>query len=427
MAPEGWKTVRIGDIAQVKGGKRMPKGRPFAESKTPYPYIRVSDFDNGTVNAESLKYVLPDDREKIKSYTISYNDLYISIAGTIGLVGTVPMGLDGAQLTENAAKICLKSKTDVERDYIKYVLSSTIGKSQIDTAKGVGGGVPKLAIFRIEDINVPLPPFLEQEKITAILSSVDDTIQATQTIIDQTRRVKQGLLQQLLTRGIGHTRFKQTEIGEIPEEWDLTSLANLGQSDRPAIKAGPFGSALKKSFYVAHGYKVYGQEQVISGDFSIGNYYIDANHFEKLKTCAVHPGDILISLVGTFGKSVVAPHNIEPGIINPRLVRLALEPSLVEPFFIKEWLGCSDTQKQLKGVAHGGTMGILNAGTFKSLHLPLPPLHEQRQIMNVLKSFNETIEAEYAKLQQNIKIKKGLMQDLLTGRVRVKPDEVDTT
>jgi len=116
----------------------------------------------------------------------------------------------------------------------------------------------------------------------------------------------------------------------------------------------------------------------------------------------------------------VAPHNIEPGIINPRLVRLALEPSLVEPFFIKEWLECSETQKQLKEVAHGGTMGILNAGTFKSLQLPLPPLHEQRHIVNILSYFDETLKAEHAKLQQNFKVKKGLMQDLLTGSVRVK-------
>ncbi|TFH42365.1 MAG: restriction endonuclease subunit S, partial [ANME-2 cluster archaeon] len=403
MIPDGWQVQNLADVALIILGQSPPssacndkvKGYPFYQGNADFGY----------------RHPLPQNWIEKPLKVAKKDDILISVRAP---VGELNIANTDCCIGRGVGAI---RPLSVNRNFIYYTLlnarNSLASVSQGSTFDAINGK-------ELRSLSLLIPPFPEQKKIAAILSSVDDAIQATQAVIDQTRTVKQGLLQQLLTRGIGHTRFKQTEIGEIPEEWDLTSLANLGPPDRPAIKAGPFGSALKKSFYVNHGYKVYGQEQVISGDFSIGNYYIDANLFEKLKTCAVHPGDILISLVGTFGKSVVAPHNIEPGIINPRLVRLALEPSLVEPFFIKEWLGCSDTQKQLKGVAHGGTMGILNAGTFKSLQLPLTPLHEQRHIVNILSSFDETLKAEHAKLQQNFRIKKGLMQDLLTGRVRVK-------
>jgi len=208
--------------------------------------------------------------------------------------------------------------------------------------------------------------------------------------------------------------YKLTELGAIPEEWKLTILDELGTSNRPAIKAGPFGSSLKKSFYVKSGYKIYGQEQVIANNFLLGNYYIDKERFEELKSYDVQPGDILISLVGTFGRAVVVPNNIEPGIINPRLVRLSLNLNKVEPFFIKYWLASSIIQNLLNDVAHGGTMGVLNVKTFKSLSLVLPPLPEQKKIVSILSSVDEAIEKNQAVINQIEVVKKGLMQQLLT-------------
>ena len=186
--------------------------------------------------------------------------------------------------------------------------------------------------------------------------------------------------------------LSNTNLIYVPDNWELTKLSQLKTHDRPAIKAGPFGSSLKKSFYTKSGYKIYGQEQVIANNFSIGNYYIDSNRFETLKTCIVKPGDILVSLVGTFGKAIVVPDNIEPGIINPRLIRLSLAPDKVEPNFIKYWLESSIVQNLLSGIAHGGTMGVLNAKALKSLNILLPPLPEQKKIAAILSSVDRVIE-----------------------------------
>jgi type I restriction enzyme S subunit len=101
------------------------------------------------------------------------------------------------------------------------------------------------------------------------------------------------------------------------------------------MTAGPFGSSLKKSVYTPRGFKIYGQEQVIKGDAYYGDYFISRDLYEKLRSCEVHAGDILVSLVGTAGKVLVLPADCAPGIINPRLLKMSLSRSGIHPKFIK--------------------------------------------------------------------------------------------
>ncbi|WP_234014470.1 restriction endonuclease subunit S, partial [Cronobacter dublinensis] len=111
---------------------------------------------------------------------------------------------------------------------------------------------------------------------------------------------------------------------ELPEGWAWCQFDHIAKNEANALKAGPFGSALKKSMYVPTGYKIYGQEQVISGDENIGDYYVDREKYESLISCKVQSGDMLISLVGTIGKVLVLSNKCQEGIINPRLVKISL-------------------------------------------------------------------------------------------------------
>jgi len=108
---------------------------------------------------------------------------------------------------------------------------------------------------------------------------------------------------------------------DIPENWVWCKVSEISANKPNALKAGPFGSSLKKEYYTKTGYKIYGQEQVINQDASYGDYYIGEDRFQMLKSCTVSVGDILISLVGTMGKVLILPEGIERGIINPRLVK----------------------------------------------------------------------------------------------------------
>ncbi|MBC1236861.1 restriction endonuclease subunit S [Nostoc sp. 2RC] len=409
MVPNGWKIVNIENIATVKGGRRMPKGRPFAEEVTPYPYIRVSDFKDGSIRKDNLKYVLPNDREQIKHYTISSQDIYISIAGTIGLVGTVPRELDGAQLTENAAKISIKNPKNIDINFLKYVLSSKFVQNQIEQAKGIGGGVPKLAIFRIEKITILLPTISEQKKIAEILSSLDEAIASTQAVIDQTRKVKQGLLQQLLTRGIGHTKFKESAIGKIPVNWEVEELAKV---------ARVIDCKHRTPEYVESGFPVVRPRDVKEGALDLsGCLRTTKEDYEDLiENHCPSVGDIIYSRNATFGVAAIVETNElftvgqDVCIIVGQLLIGRLLFYLLNSRIIKT---------QIDKLSAGSTFQRINLKDIRRFLVPVIAEDEQKEIAAIADSVTEEIKTLETQLHHLQTIKNGLMQDLLTGRVRV--------
>lgn len=214
-------------------------------------------------------------------------------------------------------------------------------------------------------------------------------------------------------------KYKASELGTIPEEWNVCRLDSLGSGGRPAIKAGPFGSTLTKDNYVKSGYKIYGQEQVIRGDCLYGDYYVSKVKFNSLRSCEVVPGDVLLSLVGTVGRLLVVPCDAPPGIINPRLIRFALDRSRVDPYYFSALLESSDYQEYLSRHSQGGIMGVLSAGILRPVRIALPPLPEQRAIATALSDADALIAALDRLIAKKRAIKQGAMQRLLTGEVRL--------
>ena len=205
----------------------------------------------------------------------------------------------------------------------------------------------------------------------------------------------------------------------IPEDWELRPLASLGRRGRPTIKAGPFGSTLTKDKYVADGYKVYGQEQVIRGDYLYGDYFISKALFNDLKSCAVEPADILLSLVGTTGRVLIIPDDAPEGIINPRLIRFSFDRVIISSHFFQYLFETETYQALLARSAQGGTMGVLNAGLLRPICIPVPPLTEQEAIATILTDMDTEVAALEEKLAKARQIKQGMMQELLTGKTRL--------
>ena len=173
---------KIHQIAQVFGGKRLPMGYDFSPEKTEHPYIRVIDFKDSSINQIALKYISNETSKKIKKYIITKEDIYISIAGTVGRVGIIPAELDGANLTENAARIVLKEKSDLVRDYIMYFLNSEAGRRQIISAT-VTTTQPKLALNKIEQFFIPFnSKKVDLRKTIFILKYLDKKIMVNQKI-----------------------------------------------------------------------------------------------------------------------------------------------------------------------------------------------------------------------------------------------------
>ena len=166
--PGNWRWCRLGTIAAVLGGKRIPAGRKLTECNTGHIYIRVSDMTDGGVSTDRLLYVPEDIYPSISRYIINKTDVFITVAGTIGRVGKIPNELDGANLTENADRLVL---TGVDQDWLIKVLQSGMIQEQIAEAT-TQVGQPKLAIARIERFLIPLPPLAEQHRIVRRIEEV---------------------------------------------------------------------------------------------------------------------------------------------------------------------------------------------------------------------------------------------------------------
>lgn len=212
----------IGEFAKVKGGKRLPKGEDVIDEPSGFPYIRVTDMGVNGIEQSQVKFISQAVQEKIKRYTISVDDVYISIAGTIGRVGIVPYSLNNANLTENAAKI-----TNIDSSYnpkfLMYFLRSYLGQSQI-LAKTGGTSQPKLALNRIEEIKCPYLKRRDQDSIAKIISNYDNLIENNKrriALLEESARL-------LYREWFVHFRFPGHEhvkiIDGLPEGWKKTPL-----------------------------------------------------------------------------------------------------------------------------------------------------------------------------------------------------------
>ena len=224
-----WKKVTVGEIAEVKGGKRLPKGKLVQDEPTPFPYLRVTDFGDNGLDTSAIKYIDEDAQSKVSRYTITNRDIYISIAGTIGRVGIVPAKFSGANLTENAAKIC-EIHPHVDERFLMYFLRTENGQGQI-AGLTVGTSQPKLALFRIKEIEISLPDLPTQRKIAGILSAYDDLIE------NNLRRIKilEAMAQSLYREWFVHFRFPGHEsacfidssLGRIPKGWEVRKILDF--------------------------------------------------------------------------------------------------------------------------------------------------------------------------------------------------------
>tara|TARA_B100001057_G_scaffold327186_1_gene327464 strand:- start:3437 stop:5923 length:2487 start_codon:yes stop_codon:yes gene_type:complete len=192
-----FETLALSEIAEVKGGKRVPKGDSLANSKTPYPYIRVSDMKENYFDSSDIKYIEKDVYEKIKNYTISSDDIYISVAGTIGKVGIVSKEFSGANLTENANKLVIKDN-NYSQKYLTYTLRSDFVQKQLILAT-MSVAQPKLSIERLKKIEIPIINKIMQEELVNEIETQINLIEELNKIISLNNNKIDNLINSLYT------------------------------------------------------------------------------------------------------------------------------------------------------------------------------------------------------------------------------------
>ena len=405
--PESWCWTTLGELCSIKGGKRLPKGKSFADTITPHIYIRVTDMKDHTVLLSSLKYIDEDVFAEIKNYTISSNDLYLTIAGTIGDVGLVPAELDGANLTENAAKL-----TDIKcsKQYLMYVLMSSIAQDHF-CSRFHQVAQPKLSLETASSTLIPLPPYREQLRIAeeldgwlGVVVSVEDDLSE---LTNYVRKTKSKILDlaisgklvpqdpndepaiELLKRinpdfePCDNSHYENLPF-EIPSTWVWVSHNDMleisGGAQPPKSE---FSEVMKPGYIRLYQIRDYGEKPI--------PIYIPLSTASKTTV----KGDILLARYGgSLGKVFIA----EDGAYNVAMAKVILcYPEVLNQKFVYYYYLSSIYQNKLRSISRTAQAGF-NSGDFEDMYFPLPPLEEQGRIVDAISSIWEMIDMITAEL-----------------------------
>ena len=261
----------------------------------------------------------------------------------------------------------------------------------------------------IANMLIPLPPLKEQTAIAETLATFDTHITNLTELITKKKAIRDGALDELMT---GRTR-----LYGFCGDWEYRPLFSLCNE----LVRGPFGGSLKKEDFVMSGIKVYEQKNAIQYDYSIGTYFISPEKYNSMKRFTVSSGDFIVSCSGTIGRIYRLPIEAETGIINQALLRISVNEKIINPSFFNYVFKANLIQSIIIDNTQGGAMkNLIGMKQFKQIIFPVPPLDEQTAIADTLSALDKEIsslETERAKISQ---IRDGAINDLLTGKVRLK-------
>ncbi len=412
VIPEDWEAKTIDQVGFVTSGKRLPLGCSLAENPTPHPYVRVTDMRPGTVSLAEIKFVPESVFPAIKRYRIFCDDIFISVAGTLGIVGKVPKELDGANLTENADRI---TNITCSQDFLLHVLMSPLIQNTIDSIQTVGAQ-PKLALTRIRKFIIPAPPLPEQRAIATALGDVDALLGALDRLIAKKRDLKQAAMQQLLTG--------QARLPGFHSEWDVKALGEL------FTFSGGYSASREQLSTEGHCYLHYGD--IHGATKTCVDTRADYQDIPKLDIplkrvssgSLLKGGDVVFVDAseddeGTSRHVVVVNTGNVPFISGLHTIVAKSKTDQLAHEYRRYCFQTAAIRQQFLFYAVGTKVSGISKSNIPKLTLPVPSLPEQSAIAAVLTE----MDAELAELEQRLAktraLKQGMMQELLTGKTRL--------
>ena len=421
-----WPTRKLRDIANIRVSNVDKKSHAAETSVKLCNYMDV--YTNEYITNEIDFMRASASTAEIQRFSLQRGDVIITkdseTPDDIGVPAVVSDGIEGSVCGYH---LCLIRPNDAALNSIylaKQLATSKVARYFAIHASGsTRFGLP---IGAIENIDIPFPPQPEQSKIAEILSTVDQAIDQTEALIAKQQRIKTGLMQDLLTRGVdenGNLRseetheFKDSPLGRIPVEWDVRKINSISDF----VTSGARGWA-----------KYYSDEGAVF--LRIGNLTrdhinmrFDDTVFVRLPGSAeglrtlVAPGDVLISVTADLGLIGVIPEVFGEGYINQHIALVRISDPEVDQRFVGWFLQSRAGQAQFERHNESGAKAGLNLPTIRSLLVASPPLDEQRHIAKVLDANTERISGFKAELDKQSHLKTALMQDILTGKVSVAP------
>jgi type I restriction enzyme, S subunit len=436
--PEGWEPKRFHDglIIDVQTG--FACGKNTRDGKG-IPHLRPMNVtEKGQIDLNDLKFVPESECSKPERF-VNNGDVIFNNTNSPALVGkTAYYNLPEPRAFSNHMTRLRCNKDIIDPVFCAMILHQKWREGYFKSV--CNNHVSQSSISRqvLLDTPILLPPLAEQQSIVAHVEALLVHVNATRDRLNRVplimKRFRQAVLaaacsgrltdewregqqylpdMNVILNEIRHqmksTKKRDTQksfdeissdLPELPDKWGHAFLNEVVSDSKNAIKRGPFGSSIKKEYFVPNGFKIYEQKNVIYNDFKIGRYYINKEKFHEMKDFELKPEDVVISCSGTIGKIAIVPQNIESGIINQALLKITFNNNLIMSQYYVDLFHTDYYQKTISASARGSAMqNISSVSEIKQIPIPLPPLAEQHEIVlsvNTLFAQADEIDREVA-------------------------------
>lgn len=422
LVPEGWISSPLGDvlnkILDFRG--RTPKKLGMTWGGGNIRALSANNVQMGKVNFQKECYLASLElyQQWMTKGETEKGDVLFTMEAPLGNVALVPN--DDKYILSQRVILLKNDRTKILSDFLFQQMRSDSFQNVL-RENATGSTALGIQQKRLVTLDVVLPPLPEQKKIAAILTSVDDVIEKTQAQIDKLKDLKTGMMQELFTRGVGvdgkpHTEFKDSPVGRIPKGWEVLPLANVVERVIDCEhKTAPYVE--KSEFMVVR------TSNVRSGEllFEDMKFTHSEGYSEWTKRAVPSVGDVLFTREAPAGESCLVPEGLKI-CMGQRMVLLRPNRELVHPCFFSMFLTSEAASKSIYELSIGTTVSRINIEDIKRIPCMLPPLDEQLKISRSIQSVQRVLDTKQRKLLSLQNNKKALMQDLLTGKVRVKVD-----
>jgi len=401
--PGEWAEKPLGELVTLEYGAGLPQAVRTGEG---YPVYG----SNGLLGRHS-------------EYLIQGPGIVVGRKGTVGAVAWSDESFWPIDTT-----YYVQPRGDTDLRWIYWRLSA-LPLSRLDSSTGV----PGLNRHDAYALKVLVPPLAEQHRIAEMLDAADEAIRQMERVIAKLKAVKAGLLHDLLTRGLDehdHLRdpqahpeqFKDSPLGRIPRRWELAILGSVIVRSGGLVQTGPFGSQLHAEEYTTEGIPVIMPQDI--QDSRVVEDQIAHIPSRKATVLARHrviPNDVVFARRGDLSRCAFIGQRETGWLCGTGCLLVRPPEKVIDGYWLSATYQHSRSQRQIAARAVGSTMVNLNTSLLASLMIAKPPYDEQVAIIKTLNAYDSCMHAEEAELAKLRQVKHGLMDDLLTGRVRVSP------
>lgn len=391
--PAGWDAGPFGRIAKVKSGFAF-KSKDFCDpNEDSIAVIRMSDLKQGEVTWKTAKTVPVEIVSELERFRLKPGDFLFGMSGSLGNFGIVPNSEKPLYLNQRVGKL---EPVNSDPIFLGHLFTSGSFLSEI-VQRAAGNAQANISGKQIEAIEILIPPLAEQEKIAEILTNVDESIRATEAVIAQAERVKRGLMEDLLTN-----------------EEKTAQLSSISGFITKGATPTTYGFEWQTS-----GIPFLRSECVSEKGFSeSGLAYICEDAHAAMERSVIRAGDILVTITGNVGRIAILPAEYTEANINQHIARVRLESEEVDKDYLYHFLSSPKQRAHYQSIVTGQAYPQLSLKQIRETEIPIKPLAEQRRIASVLNGVDSEISANHMIAKQLQRLKRGLMDDLLTGRVR---------